>query len=41
VSGEHVDGHPGTWLHMAAETPHGIVARTSLTLLLTLIKQRG
>lgn len=41
VAGEHIDGRPGTWLHMAAETPHGVVARTSLTLLLTLIKQRG
>jgi quercetin dioxygenase-like cupin family protein len=41
VAGEHIEGRPGTWLHMAAETPHGIVARTPLTLLLTMIKPRG
>jgi quercetin dioxygenase-like cupin family protein len=41
VAGDAIDGRPGTWLHMEAETPHGIVARTPLTLLLTLLKQRG
>ena len=41
VAGEHIDGRPGTWLHMEADTPHGIVARTPLTLLLTLLKGRG
>ena len=41
VGGEHIEGRPGTWIHMAADTSHGIVARTPLTLLLTLIKQRG
>jgi quercetin dioxygenase-like cupin family protein len=41
VAGERIDGRPGTWLHMDADTPHGIVARTQLTLLLTLLKGRG
>lgn len=41
VAGETIDGHPGTWLHLAANTPHSVVARTPLTLLLTLLKQRS
>ena len=41
VAGEQIAGRPGTWVHMAAETSHGVLARTPLTLLLTLIKQRG
>jgi quercetin dioxygenase-like cupin family protein len=40
VAGNHIDGRPGTWLHMDADTPHGIVARTPVTLLLTLLKGR-
>ena len=41
VAGETIDGHPGTWLHLEADTTHSVVARTPLTLLLTLLKQRG
>jgi quercetin dioxygenase-like cupin family protein len=41
VADETIDGRPGTWLHLAANTPHSVVARTPLTLLLTLLKQRS
>lgn len=33
-----VEGRPGTWMHMPANTPHSVVARTPLVLLLTLLK---
>lgn len=33
-----IEGRPGTWLHMPANTPHSVVARTPLVLLLTLLK---
>lgn len=39
VAGETIDGHAGTWLHLQADTPHSVVARTPLTLLLTLLKR--
>jgi quercetin dioxygenase-like cupin family protein len=35
---EVVEGRPGTWMHMPANTPHSVVARTPLVLLLTLLK---
>jgi quercetin dioxygenase-like cupin family protein len=41
VAGEDIDGHPGIWLHLPADTPHSVLARTPLTLLLTLLKRRG
>lgn len=33
-----IEGRPGTWLHMPANTPHSVVAGTPLVLLLTLLK---
>ncbi len=33
-----IEGRPGTWLHMPANTPHSVVAKTPLVLLLTLLK---
>ena len=33
-----VDAQPGTWIHMAAKTPHSINAQTPLVMLLTLLK---
>ena len=41
VGDAHIEGRPGTWLHLAADTPHSIQARTRLTLLLTLLQGRG
>ena len=41
VAGEQYEGRPGTWLHLPANTPHSVEARTSLTLLLTLVEPRG
>jgi quercetin dioxygenase-like cupin family protein len=36
-----IEGRPGTWLHLPAETPHSVVALTPVTLLLTLLKRGG
>jgi quercetin dioxygenase-like cupin family protein len=33
-----VSGKPGTWIQMAAKTPHSIKATTSMVMLLTLLK---
>lgn len=41
LDGEAVEGRPGTWIHMPANTPHSVVARTPLILLLTLLKRGG
>jgi quercetin dioxygenase-like cupin family protein len=38
---ETVEGGPGTWIHMPANTPHRVVAQTPLVLLLTLLKRGG
>lgn len=38
VGNEDVMGKPGTWLQMAAKTPHSIHAQTPVVMLLTLIK---
>ncbi len=35
---EVVEGRPGIWMHLPADTPHSVVARTPLLLLLTLLK---
>jgi quercetin dioxygenase-like cupin family protein len=35
VGEEAVAGKPGTWIHMAAKTPHSIKATTPLVMLLT------
>ena len=34
-----VEGKPGTWIQMAAKTPHSIQATTPLIMSLTLLKQ--
>ena len=39
VGEEAVAGKPGTWIQMAAKTPHSIKAQTPVTLLLTLLKK--
>jgi hypothetical protein len=36
-----VAGKPGTWLQMAAKTPHSIKAQTPVVMLLTLLKSVG
>ena len=36
---EVIQGRPGTWLHMPANTPHSVVATTPVTLLLMLLKR--
>ena len=38
VGEEAVAGKPGTWIQMAARTPHSIRATTPLVMLLTLLK---
>ena len=38
---EVIQGRPGTWLHMPANTPHSVVATTPVTLLLMLLKHGG
>jgi len=34
-----VEARPGTWMHMPGNTPHSVVAKTALILLLTLLKR--
>tara|TARA_R110002072_G_scaffold302996_1_gene490917 strand:- start:35220 stop:35390 length:171 start_codon:yes stop_codon:yes gene_type:complete len=36
-----VAGKPGTWIHIAAQTPHSIKATTPVVMLLTLLKASG
>ena len=38
VDEETVPGKPGTWIQMAAKTPHSIKATTPLVMLLTLLE---
>ena len=38
VGQEKVDGKRGTWIQMAAKTPHSITAKTPVVMLLTLVK---
>lgn len=38
VGDDSVDGKPGTWIQMVAKTPHSIQAKTSVIMLLTLVK---
>lgn len=38
VAEETVVGKPGTWIQMAAKTPHSIKAESPLVMLLTLLK---
>ncbi len=41
VGEEVVAGKPGTWIQMAAKTPHSIKATIPLVMLLTLLKAGG
>ena len=41
VDGAVVEGRPGTWMHLPASTPHSVVAKTPLILLLHLLKHAG
>ena len=41
MAGEVVEGRAGTWIHMPANMPHSVVARTPVTMLLTLLKRGG
>ena len=41
VGDQAVAGKPGTWIQMAAKTPHSIKAQTPAVLLLTLLKSGG
>ena len=41
LDGEVVEGRPGTWIHLPANTPHSVVAKSPLVLLLTLFKKSG
>ena len=36
---EAVEGRPGTWVFLPANLPHSVMARTPVTMLLTLIKR--
>ena len=38
VSEESISGKPGTWIQMAAKTPHSIKAESPVVMLLTLLK---
>ncbi len=38
VDNESVAGKPGTWIQMAAKTPHSIKAESPVVMLLTLLK---
>lgn len=41
VGGERHSATAGTWIRMAAKVPHAIVARTPVTMLLTLFRAKG
>jgi quercetin dioxygenase-like cupin family protein len=41
VAGTRIEGRAGTWLHLAARTPHSVLATSPLTLLLTMLKRGG
>lgn len=38
VGPEQVAAKPGTWIHMAAKTPHSVTAESPVVMLLTLFK---
>ena len=38
ADGEEIDAGPGFWLHMAANTPHALVATEPTIMLLTLLR---
>ncbi len=39
IEGETHQGRTGSWVHVGANVPHSVVARTPVTLLLTLLKE--
>jgi quercetin dioxygenase-like cupin family protein len=41
LEGDVIEGQPGTWIHMPGNTPHSVVAKTPVVLLLTLLKHAG
>lgn len=41
IAGEEMSAGPGTWLHMPARTPHSLVARTPVVMLLLLLKSQA
>jgi quercetin dioxygenase-like cupin family protein len=41
IGGERHDGHAGSWVHIDAQVPHSVMARTSVTMVLTLLKAGG
>jgi quercetin dioxygenase-like cupin family protein len=41
LADETVDAPAGTWIHLPADTPHSVMARTPLALLLHLLKRGG
>lgn len=38
VGEESISGRPGTWIQMAAKTPHSVTAESPVVMLLTLLK---
>ncbi len=38
VADETVDGKPGIWIHMEAKTRHSVMAKSTVVMLLTLVK---
>jgi quercetin dioxygenase-like cupin family protein len=38
IAGEEQMGGPGTWIYMPARTPHSLVAKTPVVMLLILVK---
>ena len=39
VDGETHDGRTGSWIHVPADVPHSVLAKTPATMLLTLLKE--
>ena len=39
VGDDVIEGRAGTWMHLPGNTPHSVVAKTPLVLLLTLLKR--
>ena len=38
LDGEQHEGHTGSWVYIGANVPHSVVAKTPVTMLLTLLK---
>ncbi len=41
IAGDSIDGVPGTWLRMPADTKHAVVARTPVVMALYLLPRPG